>query len=231
MECPNCHAEIESGYLFCPECGQRLTTAPPVEAGGPSVPGESSSVVEISIGGDQEAISQPSSPLPPPPPPVSPLPSTSGGALPPSGSKPKKKRPWLWIGIGLAGVLTCVCLAIAGFWVLRTWNSGPTQGGSGGVQGSGSGSAPGSTAPVAIVNRSQYEICYVLISPSSSDDWGADWLGDDETILPGQSVTVRVPVGDTYDLQLLDCDQNVLDAQYQVAIGADGITYALEGGP
>ena len=225
MECPNCHAEIESGYLFCPECGQRLTTAPAVGVGAPPVPGEPSSVVEISIGGDQETVA------PPPPPSVSPLPESSVGVVLPSGSKPKKKRPWLWIGIGLAGVLACLCVAIAGFWLLQTWDSGSTLGGPGGTQGGGSGAATGGTAPVAIVNRSEYEICYVLISPSSSDDWGADWLGEDETILPGESVTVWVPAGETYDLQLLDCDQNVLDEQQQVVIDADGITYTLGAGP
>lgn len=218
MECPHCHAEIEPGYVFCPECGQRLTEGATVGET-PPAPSAPSPAVEISIGTPTQA-----KPSPPPPviqPPIHP-------AGPASSSTPGKKRTWLWIVIGLVGVLACLCLLVVGFWAIG--NSSPLIL-PGGATGGSSGGSTSTTAPIEIVNNSNYEICYVLISPSRDDEWGDDWLGEDETILPGGSVTVWVPAGETYDLQLLDCGQNVLDEQYQVAIGADGITYTLGPGP
>jgi len=32
---------------------------------------------------------------------------------------------------------------------------------------------------IVVDNRSHYRICYVYISSSDSDTWGADWLGSD----------------------------------------------------
>jgi hypothetical protein len=84
------------------------------------------------------------------------------------------------------------------------------------------------TAPVLVQNNSSYEICYVLISPSNADDWGVDWLGDNETIPSGSEHTFYVTSNQSIDMQLLDCDQMLLDEQYGVMLDDDGITYTLE---
>ncbi|MGC9371671.1 MAG: hypothetical protein ACP5DX_19240, partial [Paracoccaceae bacterium] len=51
--------------------------------------------------------------------------------------------------------------------------------------------SPASETPAAggftitMQNQSPDEVCYVLISPSDSDQWGEDWLGGDEVIASG----------------------------------------------
>ena len=83
---------------------------------------------------------------------------------------------------------------------------------------------PAETAPVAaptkganqveltLTNDLSEEVCFVLISPSGSEEWGDDWLGDDEILPAGYTLTLSIPPG-TYDLAALDCDENVLVRQ------------------
>ncbi|MCS7179233.1 MAG: hypothetical protein RML46_09120 [Anaerolineae bacterium] len=59
-------------------------------------------------------------------------------------------------------------------------------------------------ASLTLVNQLDIPICYVLISPSDSTEWGNDWLGG-ETVPPGGSYTFRLPAG-TYNLSARDCD-------------------------
>ncbi len=54
-------------------------------------------------------------------------------------------------------------------------------------------------------NTGGYAIHYVYISPTSSDDWGDDWLGSSELINSGSSRTFNVTNG-TYDVRLIDED-------------------------
>jgi len=63
-------------------------------------------------------------------------------------------------------------------------------------------------------------VCFVYISPSSSSDWGNDWLGSDETVDSGDSRTFGLP-SDTYDMYAEDCDGNTLDEQYDVSVTND----------
>ncbi|MEW6569167.1 MAG: hypothetical protein AB1449_13580 [Chloroflexota bacterium] len=97
--------------------------------------------------------------------------------------------------------------------------------------------APGTTweipfvpETVTLINNSQTTICYVLISPSTSQSWGSDWLGSSETLPPGSSRNFAVAPGQQYDLQALDCDQNTVDQQMQVMITEAGITWTVTGG-
>ncbi len=50
-----------------------------------------------------------------------------------------------------------------------------------------------------------YDFWYVYISPSSSDSWGDDWLGETEMISPGYTRAFRVNNG-TYDIMIEDED-------------------------
>ncbi len=63
-------------------------------------------------------------------------------------------------------------------------------------------------ASLTLINQLDIPICYVLISPAASTEWGNDWLGD-ETVPPGGSYTFYLPA-DTYDLAALDCEGNTL---------------------
>jgi hypothetical protein len=71
-------------------------------------------------------------------------------------------------------------------------------------------------ATLIIENQTDVEICYVYISPSDSDSWGEDWLGN-ETIPPGEERQIRLPPGE-YDLKATDCDGEVLDDQRSVEL-------------
>ncbi len=76
-----------------------------------------------------------------------------------------------------------------------------------------------------VINESTSEVCYVLVSPSSADDWGEDWLGGMESLPPNQGRMFYVEA-DTYDLQAVDCDDNVLSEEYQVDLTSD-LTWRL----
>jgi tetratricopeptide (TPR) repeat protein len=68
-----------------------------------------------------------------------------------------------------------------------------------------------------IVNESEQTICLVHISPVTSDQWGEDWLGEEETIPPGESRVFLVTRGD-YDVLLADCNGNKLLDQRGVTV-------------
>jgi len=87
---------------------------------------------------------------------------------------------------------------------------------------------PSGTAAVLVENDSSVEICYVLISPSSAESWGEDWLGENDTILPGAERTFYITSNQSIDLQVYDCDENMLDEQYNINLDDDGIVYTLE---
>jgi hypothetical protein len=95
-------------------------------------------------------------------------------------------------------------------WTLSSSLGGPVAGGS---------------APVLLENTSSYEICWVYISPTTSDVWGADWLGAD-TIPAGTSYTFYADQGD-WDLHAASCDGETLDMQFGIPIDAEGITWTI----
>ncbi len=75
-------------------------------------------------------------------------------------------------------------------------------------------------ASLTLINQLDIPICYVLISPSGSTEWGNDWLEND-TIPPGGSYTFRLPAG-TYDLSARDCDGNpVSEEVYEQEIAGE----------
>jgi hypothetical protein len=75
----------------------------------------------------------------------------------------------------------------------------------------------GGGASVKIENQSSYEICYVYISPTSSDSWNEDWLGMGETIRPDRERIFYVDSG-TYDLMVENCDQEELTREEGVTL-------------
>jgi len=84
----------------------------------------------------------------------------------------------------------------------------------------------GGSASLTLVNNSGREVCYVYISPSTSDSWGKDWLGEEEIIHPGESRTFYLEAG-SYDLRADDCDQDTLAEEYNQEISGD-VTWTLE---
>ena len=61
---------------------------------------------------------------------------------------------------------------------------------------------------VRIVNNTGYDVFYVYISPEENEFWGDDFLGEDDVLENGQTVTFRLsqPLTRTkvYDIRLVD---------------------------
>ncbi|HEC24278.1 MAG TPA: hypothetical protein ENI95_15325 [Chloroflexi bacterium] len=82
-------------------------------------------------------------------------------------------------------------------------------------------------ATMIIENASAQTVCYVYVSPTSSDTWGDDQLGPDTVIGSGERFTLTdIPPG-TYDLRATDCDGNNLDLRFGVVIDASGFTWTI----
>lgn len=91
------------------------------------------------------------------------------------------------------------------------------------------GPVAGGSAPILLENDASIDICWVYISPTTSDMWGADWLGVD--IIPaGTAYTFYAETGD-WDFQAVACDGSVMDTQFGIAIDSDGVTWTIGGGP
>jgi hypothetical protein len=209
MNCPNCNAPIDPDAQVCGECGYELSSAPA------SPPPAQPSYAAPEPG--SPPADQPPSATPPPP--YGPVSTQSGLAAPPP---PKKSRNTCLIA-GVIGLVVVACLCIVGviaaaFWgyisvpFFSTTQQAPESG----------------ESPLDVVNNLDVSICYLLISPSASDEWGDDWLGDDEVIDPGTTKTILLTTGETYDFQVYDCDQVLLDEQYEILIPSEGVTYTID---
>jgi hypothetical protein len=73
---------------------------------------------------------------------------------------------------------------------------------------------------IRITNNTGYDVYYIYISPSDSEDWGDNFLGDD-ILLDGHSINIRLdyPLSsfDTYDFYLEDEDGDTY-FRYEVEI-------------
>ncbi len=80
------------------------------------------------------------------------------------------------------------------------------------------------TSDFYIVNDSDFTICYVYFSLSANTEWGYDQLNN-ELVYPGESyVFYDVPHG-TYDINLQDCDENLIYEEYELNVpGVDTLT-------
>jgi S1-C subfamily serine protease len=88
---------------------------------------------------------------------------------------------------------------------------------------------PGEGGPITltVVNQLGVSVCYMFISPSTSTEWGPDWLGSTEVIQAGASHGFAVPAGVLYDFRADDCDHNSLQEQYQISISGSGYTWTV----
>jgi hypothetical protein len=77
------------------------------------------------------------------------------------------------------------------------------------------------TASATLINDSSYDIYALFISPSRSNNWGPDQLGD-EVLEPGYSFTFSGLPCDTYDMKLVDEDKDVCVLQGVHLCGAEG---------
>lgn len=69
--------------------------------------------------------------------------------------------------------------------------------------------AASNVAELIVRNETDTDICFVYLSPASSDVWGEDWLAVDETIPTGHDRLFELPRG-RYDLRADDCNHAVM---------------------
>ena len=81
------------------------------------------------------------------------------------------------------------------------------------------------TTRLFVDNPSDTEVCYIFISPTSGDDWGDDWMGENETIMTGRTRIFYVRPG-TYDIMARDCDDEIMAEEYEVDLSSD-MTWTL----
>jgi hypothetical protein len=84
---------------------------------------------------------------------------------------------------------------------------------------------------LTLQNSSDIPACFVYISPNVSDDWGEDWLGDDDVIPPGDSKTFRLEPNQLVDIYTLDCNGDLLYEEYEIDISSEDVLIILEPGP
>ena len=70
-------------------------------------------------------------------------------------------------------------------------------------------------ATLEIINESGVDIWYIYISPSKSDSWGEDWLGDDIIRAGDTYVITGIPEG-VYDVLVEDQDEGLLESWWTV---------------
>ncbi|MCJ7551464.1 MAG: hypothetical protein MUQ30_17480 [Anaerolineae bacterium] len=86
--------------------------------------------------------------------------------------------------------------------------------------------ASGADVRLMLSNESSSEVCYVYISPATGDDWGDDWMGEMESLQSGM-LRLFYLEPDVYDLQIADCDDEVLTEEYEIDLTED-LTWTLE---
>ena len=116
------------------------------------------------------------------------------------------ERPFCHPGAtGRRSAILCLVVAallVAGIACTCNLNPVATQNPSGG--GSSGSSGGGGQARLTVVNQTSETVCYMRISPTTSDTWGEDWLGSD-MIPSGESYTWPAIAAGSYDLRAEFC--------------------------
>ncbi len=128
-------------------------------------------------------------------------------------------KRWIWVLLSLVLLLSLACNFVTGGGETETPPPPPPPvsggGSSGGGGSTGSGGSAGGGFTITIVNQAPMDACYVFISPSDSESWMDDWLGDDETIATGASRSFNVPQ-DTFDVMVRDCNGAAMAAFWNI---------------
>ena len=75
-----------------------------------------------------------------------------------------------------------------------------------------------STHSLTVINESAASICYLYISPDTSDEWGPDQLGEDNVLQAGESFEVFGIDPGLYDLRVVTCDdEEVIRSDVQIS--------------
>lgn len=80
-------------------------------------------------------------------------------------------------------------------------------------------------------NALEVPACFVYISPTDNDEWGEDWLGEEEVILPGDTRTFNLEPNQVVDISALDCDGGVLHEEYSINLSNQEVEITLDSIP
>jgi len=89
----------------------------------------------------------------------------------------------------------------------------------------GGGGGPGAGV-FRLDNQSGQTVCYVYISPTTSSEWGSDWLGQTEVVEDGHTRDFNVSAGD-YDLRADTCDGTAISEVYGITVPSGGYTWTV----
>jgi S1-C subfamily serine protease len=82
---------------------------------------------------------------------------------------------------------------------------------------------------VTLANDSNDTICYMYFSPTTSTEWGTDYLGSENVIEPGGEFDFEVAPAE-YDMRVDDCDGNALDDAEDIVVeSSTEIVYTDDG--
>ena len=79
---------------------------------------------------------------------------------------------------------------------------------------------------LVVRNESGTEICWMYISPTTSDFWGNDWLGE-ESLEAGGETTFYLN-HNQYDIQALDCNEDELVVEFEINISEGANEYVVQ---
>ena len=78
------------------------------------------------------------------------------------------------------------------------------------------------------MNLVEDSICYVAISPTSTEQWGDNLLSDGVQVNPGETVTIYVQPMAHANVGFFDCDENVLGGLLDVEVPPKTGIFSLE---
>jgi hypothetical protein len=86
---------------------------------------------------------------------------------------------------------------------------------------------------VNLTLRNAFDVsaCYIFISPTDNADWGDNWLGDDEVILPGDTRTFNLEPNQVVDISALACDEGRLHEEYGIILSNQEVEITLDSIP
>jgi hypothetical protein len=80
-------------------------------------------------------------------------------------------------------------------------------------------------------NSSDLPVCSLYITPTVREDWGDDWLGEDEFIFPGDTKTFQLEPNQFVDISARDCEDFLIYEQYEIHLSGEEVLITLDSAP
>ncbi len=73
--------------------------------------------------------------------------------------------------------------------------------------------------PILVTNDTEVDIGFLYISPTESEDWGENWLGDE--VIPAGISKFFFAEPDTYDLMAIDLEGETVIEEYEIEVDGE----------